>query len=329
MGHEVLTVNVPPREIRAHADWKDYIKTLINLGKRLGGRYYSPFLNPHTFQQKERELSFNQRNFITKHISKVDEKSPFDPSVAKKHNADAWIVGSDQVWRPWCSPDIKNYFFDFLSYSSAKKIAYAVSFGTDIWEIDESTTKEIKILALKFDAVSVREAVGVELCDRYLGVEATHVLDPTMLLTKDDYDLLIDNGNSPMADYAATYLLDPNREKRMVVKEECRKYSLEELPIGRMHKTEFDSIESWLAGIRNAKMVITDSFHGTVFSLIYGVPVRFLSNSLRGNSRFDSLIQSLCLEKDAEGYYRIDKESQSILDSYIESSLNYLIEALS
>lgn len=292
LGHEPLTINVPVRAVNGGANWKDYVKAVRNLILRWQGNYSAPFLNPHTFAVKERELSFPQRAFIEKHISKVDCPVPFKPELEKEYPADLWIVGSDQVWRPWCSPDIENYFFDFLN-DKTKRIAYAVSFGTDQWEISDALTPKVRELASRFTAVSVRESSGVELCKQYLGVEAVHVLDPTMLLKAEDYLSLTSDKDYPKGKYIATYILDASKEKNSIIKNESKQKNLPVIKVGAMHKDGFDSIESWLATIAHADRVITDSFHGTVFSIIFGRPVKVLKNGLRGNSRLESLLSLL------------------------------------
>lgn len=328
MGHEVLTVNVPPREIASHPGWKDYAHAIINMGKRIRGQYDCPFLNPHTFAKKERELSEPQREFVRKHIKKVDCKSPFSKETELVHPADLWIVGSDQVWRPWCSPNIENYFFDFLD-DTTPRIAYAASFGTDRWEISEEQTPRIRELAARFKAISVREASGVELCKDYLGIEAQHVLDPTLLLTAEDYIALTGENDYPQERYIATYILDPNPDKKKAIKDESRAFGLPVVPVGRMHRDSFDSVESWLATIAHADRVITDSFHGTVFSIIFRRPVKILENDIRGNSRLKSLIVMLGLSLDVDGFYQVDETSLQKLASYRKLSMDFLLRAVS
>lgn len=328
MGHEVLTVNVPPREIASHPGWKDYAHAIINLGKRIRSQYDCPFLNPHTFAKKERELSEPQREFINKHINKVDCQSPFTHDTVLEHPADLWIVGSDQVWRPWCSPNIGNYFFDFLDYDTPR-IAYAASFGTDRWEISEEQTPRVKELAARFKAISVREASGVGLCKKYLGIEAQHVLDPTMLLSAEDYIALTGENDYPHERYIATYILDPNPAKKKAIKDAARAFGLRVVPVGRMHRDCFDSVGSWLATIAHADRVITDSFHGTVFSIIFRRPVKILENDIRGNSRLKSLIVMLGLSLDVNGFYQVDEASLRKLASYRRLSMDFLLRAVS
>lgn len=327
MGHEVLTINVPVKDIEGKATIRNYIRCGLNMIASWRGNYNYPFFNPHTLALKERELSFHQQEFVKKNITKVDCPVPFDKSLPEKHPADAWIVGSDQVWRPWCSPNIENYFFSFLP-NGLKRIAYAVSFGTDKWEIDPKLTPYISELARRFDAISVREASGVQLCHDYLGVDAIHTLDPTMLLEREDYFKLFSSADLSNSQYIAVYILDLSREKSNIVKREGKNHGIKVIQTGKMYSNRFDSVESWIATIAYAERVITDSFHGTVFSIIFGKPVKILQNSLRGNTRLNSLISILNLKLDEDGYYYVDCESREILADKRRESIDFIINAL-
>lgn len=327
MGHEPLTINVPPRPVRATV-WKDYVKSAFNFIHKLRGNYSAPFLNPRTFAVKERELSFPQREFVNKYISKRDVKAPFTPQTEVENPADMWIVGSDQVWRPWCNLHIENEFFDFLD-DDTDRIAYAASFGTDSWEIPDAKTPYVKELAKKFKAISVREESGVKLCRKYLDIDAIHVLDPTMLLTAEDYLALTSENDYPKVRYIASYILDQSKEKAKNIKTESKSMNLLIEKVGVMHKDRFDSIESWLATIAHAEYVITDSFHGTVFSIIFGRPVKVLENGLRGNSRLESLLTLLNISHSEDGFIYPDDNTSRRVSELKKQSLDFLKNSLS
>lgn len=328
MGHEPLTINVPVKRPHRPVNWKDYVKTVLNFGKRVSGKYHEPFLNPRTLSRKEFELSVTQSHFIERHINKVDENAPFTSDVCQKYPAEAWVVGSDQIWRPWCSFHIENCFFDFIEDSNVRKIAYAASFGTDRWEIDKETTERLKPLIKRFNGVSVREKAGINLCETNLDHDAILALDPTLLLEAKDYLRLLSSPTYSKSLHLAEYVLDMNKFKHKQIKKECKLYKLELNKIGRMHKDRFDSVESWIDGIANASRVITDSFHGTVFSIIFDKPVKILTNDVRGNARLDSLIHTLGLTTRADGYYRLSDDSKNKLADYRKKSLDFLYNAL-
>lgn len=238
------------------------------------------------------------------------------------------IVGSDQVWRPRYNPNIYNYYFDFIkSNSDIKKIAYAASFGVDNWEYSKIQTEKCKKLAELFDKISVREKSGVKLCDEFLNVAATHVLDPTMLLSKEDYLNIIDYSLIPDRDGIFTYLLDDNKEKRNLVKQVEIALQLKEFKNqpkafeGSMSRNIMDytvpSIEGWIKGFDQADFIITDSFHGTVFSIIFNKPFLSVVNQKKGASRFSSLLEMFGLQN------RLVDEDCNVDREVLESEIDY------
>ena len=222
---------------------------------------------------------------------------------------DAFVVGSDQVWRPRYSPSILNFYLDFLNdiKSPAKRIAYSASFGVDDWEYSGELTEQCKILAEKFDSISVREQSAVALCRAKLGVSAECVVDPTLLLEPADYEPLITecekNANGGCV---LSYVLDPAPEKRSIADSEGRavganvfsikpEYSLTQVRAKDIAKCRFPSVESWLQAFHDASFVVTDSFHGTVFSILFNKPFIAVGNSARGMARFESLLSQFGL----------------------------------
>src|SRR5690606_19494961 len=263
---------------------------------------YKYILQKNILTKKERELiDKNNLSFLKKYINRsVLINADNDLSEYFKNNTfDAVIVGSDQTWRPKYSPNIYNYYLDFLEENQQiKKIAYASSFGTAEWEYTTEETEKCKKLVKQFDAISVREAAGVDLCKNKLGVDATHLLDPTLLLTADDYSEII---NRPKENKELfTYVLDESKEKQDFINEVSQKLNLKQhtnqgisfnanvkRPLEELIKPP---LETWLQGFRDAEFVITDSFHGTVFSIINKKPFISLVNVERGASRFESFL---------------------------------------
>src|SRR5690554_6190219 len=123
-------------------------------------------------------LTENQKMAISKHTNKFRKK--YIPNLSELITNDdgmkslnslgfnAYVVGSDQCWRPKYSPKISNYFLDFLDTDlKTKRISYAASFGVSDWEFSEKDTKICKELMRKFDAISVRENSAIDLVDKY------------------------------------------------------------------------------------------------------------------------------------------------------------------
>lgn len=282
--------------------------------KYLYGKY-RPFYNKYILQQDTRTfidskiISKNNRRFLKEHINlspKLKSTSILS-EYFKNNNFDAVVVGSDQVWRPKYSPNIFNFFLDFLKNDgSLKKVAYAASFGTEKWEYSSIQAEECSKLIQQFNAVSVREDSGVKLCSEYLNrKDAVHVLDPTILLDAEDYSKIIDKPKRDLGMF--TYVLDETEEKlifidkcainlRLKINRNQAKYSVNNFTNKDINDYIIPPIEGWLQGFRDAKFVITDSFHGTVFSILNQKPFLVLVNKSRGASRFESLLKKLGLE---------------------------------
>jgi hypothetical protein len=225
-----------------------------------------------------------------------------------RRNLDAYIVGSDQVWRSHYSPCITNYFLDFIEgIPSVKRIAYAASFGLDYWHFKAKATRQCRRLVQQFDAISVREDSGVDLCRQHLGVEAVHVVDPTLLLDPEDYRaLVLENNERESAGDLMTYILDPCAEKAAVIQQISSVSGLRPFSVmpdiklaretqDRIEECVFPSVTKWLRGYMDAKFVIADSFHGCVFAIIFNIPFVVIGNKKRGMARFVSLLRQFDL----------------------------------
>lgn len=207
---------------------------------------------------------------------------------------DAIVVGSDQVWRGLYSDQLL-YFLDFAKDWNIKRVAYAASFGVDNWESSIDIANKCKSLLDKFVYVSTREKSGIKICNDILECKAEWVIDPTMLLTPQLYKNIAymgghDNGENK--NYLLAYLLDNDKDKIQIVEELAAKHNLNIVNIGISETGQkVMSVEKWLRLIDNSSYVVTDSFHGTVFSILFNRPFCVLQNRDRGNSRFKSLLE--------------------------------------
>lgn len=228
-------------------------------------------------------------DFLNKYINKTDIVEDYSDKIINEYNLEVIIVGSDQVWRPKLNKSIKNMFLSFCCEKKIKRIAYAASFGVDNWEYTLKQTRVCSKLAKKFDAISVREESGVKLCEEHLGIKATWVLDPTLLLTKEDYLLICEEVPVCEKKYLAVYVLDENEEVTVAYEKEAAN---RELVIKKFHADSKSTltVPEWLAMFRDASYIVTDSFHGTVFSIIFGKEFKCIYNHGRGAARFESLM---------------------------------------
>ena len=216
-----------------------------------------------------------------------------------------------------------------------KKLSYPASFGCKKWEYTKEQEKTCSRLAKRFDAISVREASAVDLCKNHFGVDAALVLDPTLLLNKEDYEKVC-NDIPKKEKHIFVYSLVVGESVMNVA---SKVSEAKDLPIvvkeagGKVKKE--DTIEDWFAEFRDAEYVVTDSFHGMVFSIIFNKPFSIVMNPSGGNDRYISLLSQLGLmecivdEKLTPSSAIIDWEQVcSLLNVLRESSLLFLKQNL-
>jgi hypothetical protein len=337
-GHEVVTIQ---KELFLHVKYPLFLYVLlIRIFQRITGKRTAPVFYEYIFNRDLPKVTKYTLGFVKKYINTRIVKSIGADINPKDY--DAFIVGSDQVWRKEYN-NLDETFLIFTKDCDVKRIAYAASFGIDEWNYDaEQTAKYGKALKY-FDGVSVREAHAVEMCKKYMGVNAIHVLDPTMLLDKEDYERLCDN-KTTISNYVFCHFLDSSDAKNSFVNSICKKtgwkgYSLNHK--GDEHdlccKVEDriqPPIEDWLMAIKHARLVMTDSFHATVFSIIFEKPFYVIGNKKRGDSRFVSLLTSLGLQdrlidinniKSNVSNFDVSYNEANILKSALQKmSLDYL-----
>lgn len=224
-------------------------------------------------------------------------------------SASAFVVGSDQIWNPRYS-DVSSFLLDFLPGDDPRpRIAYAASFGSESPAFDETLIRRSAPLARRFTAVSVREDSGVRLCEELWGVEAVRVIDPTMLLSPDAYRSLWESaGVRASGGTTAVYILDDDPAKRTVIDTVATALGTAQDELQAPQPRSFRdftrdpaafakrSIERWLAGIAGSEAVLTDSYHGTVFAILFNRPFLVFPNAQRGMARFETLLRIFSLE---------------------------------
>jgi len=305
LGHEVIILNrVYGSDRSPLIEFMAYIKRVI----------FSVISNNRNSSLTEDDLSYI-RQHMARFIAKYHHKSPDLhnsrelKTFARKNRIEAFVVGSDQCWRPWYSPNILNYFLDFAEGWNVKRLSYAASFGVDQWEFSSTQTEKCAVLAKLFDAISVREESGVELCNKYLGVDAQLVLDPTLLLRKEEYVQLVKNEKEPqVGGELFCYVLDMDKSKSEFIDRVAAEMGFKTcFCMPRLKRTYenyvkdkdscvFPPVTKWIRSFMDAEIVVADSFHGTVFSIIFNKPFWVLGNSVRGMARFYSLLKLFGLE---------------------------------
>jgi coenzyme F420-reducing hydrogenase beta subunit len=335
LGHQPTIINRIPNkttEKTQQPKWKVAISTLFQ-------NYFI------------KEFNKFRQNHLRSMTHLIDDEIKMDTMADM---FDAVIVGSDQVWRMGYNKGLGlNNFLDFTP-DHISKISYAASFGSDEFEGDRETVIKIRHLLSRFKAISVREDSGITLCKNLFDSDAIHVLDPTLLLMPDDYEKLIEKSEMNNEEkFIVQYLLDPTPEKikiteqiafnhKSVIKNIYKKsqsgFSLKN-DRWSLSKFVYPSIALWISGIKNAEFVVTDSFHGVTFSILFNKQFVCIANADRGLSRMTSLLKKFELmdrliidtnkEQDFKklppiDYHRVNQ----ILEKERKKSLNFLEQNL-
>lgn len=221
------------------------------------------------------------------------------PKYIATRDYDAFVVGSDQVWREDYSPSILTFFLDFLDTDDTRpRIVYAASFGKSKDYISEKNMPRCRELLHRFNAVSVREYEGLEILGRDFDYhKGVKVLDPTLLLSANDYLQLI--RAHICKPHITSYILDSSDDKSTILAEVKRQLNL---PVKKLLEEEpevcnMPTIPQWLAEFNDADFIVTDSFHGCAFAIIFHKPFIAIANKYRGVDRFMSLLRDAGLEE--------------------------------
>lgn len=250
--------------------------------------------------------------------------------------ADCFITGSDQVWRMLLdNENNRAYFLDF-GRRDIKRISYAASFSRSYYPKQYIT--QLKDLLSRFDAISVREYEGVDIC-KNVGISAIQVLDPTFLLKKASYLSLCLNKETKTDKYIYIYSINIQKSEEINWKEivsyaKKNNYRLlattssgnipgREILTGAEYI--YATIPEWLSYVNGAKCVMTTSFHGVVFCLIMHTNFVYFplcGKRAEGNGRVYSLLESIGL------LHRICKKKNS-LHEVLQNEINWDIVDMS
>ena len=292
MGHNVQVVDYMPKRFE------------LSLGRiiRLKG-----LLHPRTLihnVKKERLLV----KFRAKYLNCTKRFYTVKQLQMECDEFDALISGSDQVMNPYFLTSGEKggstaYFLDFGA-STAKRLAYAVSFGTT--QYPTYLLSKVSPLVKKFNAISVRENTGISIMQA-MGKNAIVVPDPTLLFTAHEYDDFL--GLKPAVTQTILVYMLHNRLP----------FIQNRLPEENILTIKSESLEEWLYAIKNSKYVITNSFHGMVFSILFHVPFTIVLKTTENvgmNDRFFTLLERLSLQDRimAESDFMVIKDNINWID---------------
>lgn len=314
LGHEtflIRTTNVDENSISIKQQLTRKARTVYRLYRYpfyLSKRVVSSFLYTLTHLELRKHVTnrgFEQFRNEYLHCTQVYTLKELQVNPPK---ADTFIVGSDQVWNTR-----DGIYYLIWSHDNIHKIAYAASFGgCDTLPPNQT----LKIWLKRFNHISVREQSGIDICTQAGRNDAVCVVDPTMLLKADDY-IKIANYLKHTEKYLFIYFLGTRTKINWKeIKHFAKKKKLKIVYVAsqgqedKFKHTEA-SIPQWLSLIAHAEYVITNSFHGTVFALLFGK--KFMTYPVNGkaikmNDRITTLLSPLSLRHHiySKGLYAIE-----------------------
>lgn len=330
---------------------------ILNKCKKVLTKVRGKILHQKKISGVKYELLLRKRHeyyedFRKRYLNRTEEFRSIKSDILKNSYTHC-IVGSDVVWKPEITKtlDAQIYFLRFAD-KTTKKIAYAASIGTEDNVLLQTLAPLYKKLLVDFDVISMREESGVKFIQNLTQKHVEEVIDPVFFCSKDDYVKMISEKKAPKNNYIYLYMLSPNMEAvhfaRNMAEEKGLKIVfdihtdmnleiLKEMPRDTIVSVAAGPIE-FLANVYYADYVVTDSFHGTSFSLIFHkefFTYRRISNGVDISTRMINLLHKMDLQsrynvKDVEllsekiDYFIID---QKILKMK-EQALRFLEEAL-
>ncbi len=253
---------------------------------------------PKFFFERSYENSFTQ-DFANKYMELTHQIKTDEDFLALNNSANIFIAGSDQIWNPKIvrshHENVSDgiYLLDFVD-SAKKKISYSASFGTETFNGEDDEKEKFAQRIKNFDAVSVREDTGVEILNQEFNTSATQLIDGAFLIPKRKLNEITGEENLNEK-YIGCFPLPYYANKIWYQKylEEISKKN--NLPIKYLPFNSTTPVKEWLSFIKNAELIISDSYHAIVFSIIFNKPFIQLQNALT-QSRFDSLYKLLKLD---------------------------------
>lgn len=338
---EEKKIEVEYRVIDLFTDNQEQLYTVFKKNSSIKNLVKNVITIPFSKQLKIKYNKFNcfvKENFQLTPKYKTDEELRNNPPIA-----DYYISGSDQIWNVRAKDFSLSYYLDFVK--KGKKISYAASFGPLEIEWDKYDKNKIGNLLSEYDNISVREQgslKNVEILTNQVG--EIHV-DPTLLLTKGQWRKVQSNIKGGLGKYILLYCLEPTKEQLKIANAISHKLGLPILVLRYNNKNDmfnryikkYDSgPRDFLAYIDHAALVLSSSFHGTVFSLIYHKPF-YVFNGMNDN-RISTLLtktnmveRSISTLKDIERISLISPD-ETIIEYVLESERNkskeYLRRAL-
>lgn len=302
-GYDCTAINYIPK--------KSYQESLFYLAKndfpkfiKLVNSKIDTLINKKEINLKGREVAFD--SFRDKYFKLTQECITASDLFSLNKQFDTFVCGSDQIWSPLSFNS--HFYLDFVQ-DKYKKIAYAPSMGVSFID-NEEKKKQIKSWLSEFEYISIREKAGQNIIKELIQKEVPITLDPTLLINENEWEKVINKQYAVPDNYILCYFLGQNRNYWKKIYQFSKKNKLQVviIPVFKCDLKRFGIVKDnigpaeFLKLVKNASFVCTDSFHGTVFSLLFKKKVaifkRFKQNDLKNqNSRIENIISIFNLDK--------------------------------
>lgn len=254
------------------------------------------------------------KEFQAKYIRLSNDKYDKKNITISNSHYDILMAGSDQIWNGEITNFDFSYFLDFAE-NSKKIVSYASSLGG--YKIPQMLKSEYYDILKRFDKICVREKDGAEMLNSDFGLSADVVVDPTLLLSREEWEEINNSERIIKEEYVLVYFIDRTRENFRYIKNYARKNKLKVIYLQNFLKTEFGMKNNRTAGpleflnlIRYANVVFTGSFHGLCFSLIYNKNFYMTSSPARGRQgRITNLLENVEISYDCIDKMKICNET--------------------
>lgn len=334
LGHDVVVIDYRPEYLKA-----PYAVLPKLRNKKLAVKIKTLIVYSLTFYVRLRRY-YKFSKFINRELQLSEPIK--DKSDIENCNCDLYIIGSDQVWNPKITDGFDDFYFGYFKTSS-KIITYAVSLGMS--SLTEPQKKYLERALSNFEAISVRESNMIDLLHPLTDKKIQQVIDPTMLLNVSIWQNMVSLKPVERQKYVLVYQVAQNSSVYRIAKHIAEQLGAKVVEIAAWHSCRFRKgykqtlgPKCFLSYFSQAECVVTSSFHGAVFSLIFERPfyvVDISSMHSGANERLKSILELLQLkdryipETWAEKYHEINyKKIRTLRKEYMAEAEEFLQDAL-
>lgn len=335
LGHETIILNVPLTGLSCKNERKPLYRRILGLPKKVFKKIHRMMVPSNVQSLKDYEIRYQltpeqsqkEKEYSDQNMKLFDEfRAKYMPNLTREYftvedlknnypDADAFVVGSDQVWNVnICLDQYPIFFLDFVK-PEHKRIAYAACMGGDSNYIFESKQKRhVKEMLDRFDSILVRNEMAVKICRNNFGLVPKQVLDPTFLI--DDYNELLSESkqNASGSLFVDKFIINDiwmnvvreiaSRKKLDIRMDRCL-IEIKDIPFNPVCK-----IQDWLGILNTADLIFTDSFHCSVFCILFRKQFVVAPSYHGGEGRMIDLLKKLGLED------RFYSNPQDLMDNF-------------